>query len=160
MKPIGVREISTCLFFRLFALSAKVVFIICACTSEAKADGTLQHIFPQTGKAEKHLRSHQVFAVDFSGLPFNLAIKKVKGNGHRKMAYFTDPNCGYCKKLEDELKKIDNATLYLFLYPILPGSDEKIKSVWCSKNKTTAWDDLMLNNAQLPAGTCDTPSHH
>ena len=103
-------------------------------------------------------RSRQLFAVDFNGLPFDLAIKKIKGNGQRKMAYLTDPNCGYCKKLEGELKNVDNVTLYLFLYPIFPGSDEKVKAVWCSKNQVKAWDDLMLNNVQPPAGTCSTPS--
>ncbi len=157
MKSILTRDVFMRIFYFywLLVLSATVVLITCAHTSEAKAEGVLYKIFPQTSKIEK--RSHQVFAVDFNSLPFELAIKKVKGNGQRRMAYFTDPNCGYCKKLEGELKKIDNATLYLFLYPIFPGSDEKVKSVWCSRDKTAAWDDLMLNNMQLPVGTCDTP---
>jgi thiol:disulfide interchange protein DsbC len=103
-------------------------------------------------------RSRQLFAVDFNALPFELAIKKVKGDGQRKMAYFTDPNCGYCKKLEQELKNIDNVTLYLFMYPLFQGSDEKVKAVWCSKDPIKAWDDLMLNNVRPPAGTCDAPS--
>ena len=96
-------------------------------------------------------------AVDFNSLPFELAIKKVTGNGQRKMAYFTDPNCGYCKELESELRNVDNVTLYLFLYPIIPGSDEIAKAVWCSRNQVKAWDDLMLYNVQPPVGTCDTP---
>lgn len=103
-------------------------------------------------------RSRQLFAIDFSKLPLELAVKKVKGNGQRKMAYLTDPNCGYCKKLEGELRNMDNVTLYLFLYPIFPGSDEKVKGVWCSKDQVKAWDDLMLNNVQPTTGTCDTPS--
>lgn len=103
-------------------------------------------------------RTRKLFAVDFNGLPFDLAIKKVKGNGQRKMAYLTDPNCGYCKKLEGELRHVDNVTLYLFLYPIFPGSAEKVKGVWCSKDQVKAWDDLMLNNVQPPTGTCNTPS--
>ena len=103
-------------------------------------------------------RARKLFAVDFNGLPFELAIKKVKGNGQRKMAYLTDPNCGYCKKLESELRHIDNVTLYLFLYPIFPGSAEKVKGVWCSKDQVKAWDDLMLNNVPPLAGTCNTPS--
>ncbi len=103
-------------------------------------------------------RARQLFTVDFNALPFELAIKRVKGDGQRKMAYFTDPNCGYCKKLEQELKNIDNVTLYLFMYPIFQGSDEKVKAVWCSKDQIKAWDDLMLNNVRSPAGTCDAPS--
>ncbi len=103
-------------------------------------------------------RSRQLFAINFSGLPFELAMKKIKGNGQRKMAYFTDPNCGYCKKLEAELKNVDNVTLYVFMYPIFQGSEEKVKAVWCSKDQVRAWDDLMLNGVQAPAGTCEAPS--
>lgn len=111
-------------------------------------------------KARRNLteaRSKQLFAIEFDKLPLNLAVKKVKGKGTRKMAYFTDPNCGYCKKLEQELKAIDDVTLYLFLYPIFPGSEEKVQAVWCSKDRVKAWNDLMLNGVQPAAGTCDTP---
>lgn len=100
-------------------------------------------------------RSRKLFAIDFNTLPFDLAIKKVKGNGQRKMAYFSDPNCGFCRKLESELKNIDNVTLYLFMYPVFEGSDVKVRNVACSKNPSKAWDDLMLNNVQPPVGTCN-----
>ena len=103
-------------------------------------------------------RSHKLFAIDFNSLPFDLAIKKVKGNGQRKMAYFSDPNCGFCKKLESELKNVDNVTLYLFMLSIFQGSDKKVQGVWCSKDQVKAWDNLMLNNVQPSAGTCDTPT--
>jgi thiol:disulfide interchange protein DsbC len=103
-------------------------------------------------------RAKVLFSIDFKGLPFELALKKVKGNGSRKLAYFTDPNCSYCKKLERELQKVNNVTLYLFLYPIFPGSDEKVQGVWCSKDKVRAWDDLMLNGVPPAAATCATPT--
>lgn len=103
-------------------------------------------------------RSRQLFAIDFSKLPLNLAVKKVKGKGERKLAYFTDPNCSFCKRLEHELQKIDNVTLYLFLYPMFQGSDEKVKGVWCSKDQVKAWDDLMQRDITPPAGKCSTPS--
>jgi thiol:disulfide interchange protein DsbC len=104
-------------------------------------------------------RARVLFAVDFNNLPFELAVKKVKGNGSRKLAYFTDPNCGYCKKLEQEIKNVDNVTLYLFLYPIFEGSAEKVQAIWCSDNKVKAWDNLMLNGVQPEAGKCETPSN-
>lgn len=100
-------------------------------------------------------RSRKLFAVDFNSLPFDLAVKRVKGDGQRKMAYFTDPNCGYCKKLEGELTKVDNVTLYMFLYPVFPGSDVKVHNISCSKNPAKTWEDLMLNNIQPPTATCD-----
>lgn len=103
-------------------------------------------------------RSQKLFAIDFNNLPFDLAIKKVKGNGQRKMAYFSDPNCGFCQKLESELKNVDNVTLYLFMLSIFQGSDKKVQGVWCSKDRVKAWDNLMQSHIQPPAGTCDTPT--
>ena len=103
-------------------------------------------------------RSRKLFALDFNQLPLELAIKKVKGNGERKLAIFTDPNCGFCKKLEKELKQIDNVTIYQFMYPVFPGSDEKVRAVWCSKDRVKAWDDLMQDDITPPAGSCDTPT--
>ncbi len=109
-------------------------------------------------KARKNIteaRAQKLFAIDFNALPLDLAIKKVKGNGSRKMAYFTDPNCGYCKKLEHELKDVTDVTLYLFLYPIFQGSAEKVQDIWCSKDQVKAWDDLMQNGVQPAPAKCD-----
>jgi len=102
-------------------------------------------------------RSRKLFALDFNKLPLELAVKKVKGKGERKLAIFTDPNCGFCKKLEHELQQIDNVTLYLFMYPIFPGSEEKVRGVWCSKDRVKAWDALMQDLVTPPVGTCDAP---
>ncbi len=101
-------------------------------------------------------RSHKLFAVDFSNLPFEIALKRVKGNGQRKLAYLTDPNCGYCKKLEGELKNVDNVTLYRFLYPIFAGSDEKVRNILCTGDPNKTWEDWMLNGVPPPAGNCAT----
>ncbi|MFZ2161391.1 MAG: DsbC family protein [Sideroxyarcus sp.] len=103
-------------------------------------------------------RARKLFAVDFNALPLDLALKKVKGNGSRKMAYFTDPNCGYCKKLEQELQNVTDVTLYLFLYPMFEGSAEKVQGIWCSNDKIKAWDSLMLKGEQPAAGKCAVPS--
>lgn len=103
-------------------------------------------------------RARKLFAVEFDKLPLNIAVKKVKGNGSRKMAYFTDPNCGYCKKLEQELKNIDNVTLYLFMYPIFNGSAETVQAVRCSKDPAKAWDQLMLNGVKPKPATCKVPT--
>ncbi|MEO7727839.1 MAG: DsbC family protein [Burkholderiales bacterium] len=103
-------------------------------------------------------RMSKLTAISFNQLPLNLAVKKVKGKGTRKLAYFGDPNCGYCKKFEQDLTKINDVTIYVFLYPVLgPESLEKAKSIWCSKDKIKAWDDQLVNGvAPTAAGTCDT----
>jgi len=110
----------------------------------------------KSGRNLTEERSHKLFAVDFDSLPFELAVKRVKGNGQRKMAYLTDPNCGYCKKLEGVLKNVDNVTLYRFLYPIFPGSDEKVRNILCTNDPNKTWEDWMLNGVQPPAGNCTT----
>ncbi|MDH3286381.1 MAG: DsbC family protein [Betaproteobacteria bacterium] len=75
-----------------------------------------------------------------------LAVKRVRGNGKRVIYTFEDPNCGYCKRLQQELVKINDVTIYTFLWPILSAdSVEKSKAVWCAKDRGKAWDDLMTS---------------
>ena len=91
----------------------------------------------------------------------DLAIKRVRGNGRRVVYTFEDPNCGWCRKFHGELSKLNNVTIYTFLWPILsPDSVEKSKLVWCAKDRVKAWDDMMTRgNVQVQeAGKgCDTP---
>ena len=103
-------------------------------------------------------RTNKLTAVKFDSLPFKGAFTIVRGNGQRKLAVFEDPNCGYCKRFERELQKVDNITVYLFLYPIL-GQDsvEKSKALWCTKDKGAAWQDWMLREQAAPPASpmCD-----
>jgi thiol:disulfide interchange protein DsbC len=103
-------------------------------------------------------RLRALSAVKLDQLPLDLAFRKVQGNGSRKIAYFTDPNCPYCKQLEPALNKLENVTIYVFLYPVL-GQDsyDKSKAVWCSKDRARAWDELMLKGNEPKAANCDTP---
>ena len=110
----------------------------------------------KSGRNLTEERSRKLFAVDFNSLPFEIAVKKVKGNGQRKLAYLTDPNCGYCKKLEGVLKNVDNVTLYRFLYPIFQGSDEKVRNILCSSDPNVTWEEWMLNGVTPPAANCPT----
>jgi thiol:disulfide interchange protein DsbC len=101
-------------------------------------------------------RRQVLFAIDFDKLPLELAVKKVKGNGKRKLAIFTDPNCIYCRKLEKELSGVTDVTLYFFMYPIFPGSAEIVRNVLCSKDPIKAWDDWMLNEIRPAKAICKT----
>jgi thiol:disulfide interchange protein DsbC len=104
-------------------------------------------------------RLAKLSAIKFEDLPLNQAIKLVRGNGARKVAIFADPNCGYCKKFEQDVNTMDNMTAYIFPYAILAAdSMEKSKSIWCSPDKLKAWQDLMLRGkAPTAAGTCENP---
>jgi thiol:disulfide interchange protein DsbC len=104
-------------------------------------------------------RQRKLLAVAFDSLPLKDAFTIVRGNGKRKVAIFEDPNCGFCKRFEQDLQKVDNVTVYLFLYPIL-GDDSvvKAKNLWCSKDRSRAWLDWMLKGqvAGQAAAQCDT----
>jgi thiol:disulfide interchange protein DsbC len=102
------------------------------------------------------MRRQQLFTINFNELPLDLALKKVKGNGRRKLAIFADPNCGFCKRLDKELVKVSDVTIYLFLYPIFQGSDEVVRNVLCARDPVKAWDDLMLNGIAPDSATCQT----
>jgi thiol:disulfide interchange protein DsbC len=101
-------------------------------------------------------RRRVLFAIDFDTLPLELAVKKVKGNGKRKLAIFTDPNCTFCRRLEKELSGVSDVTLYFFMYPIFPGSDEIVRNVLCSRNPIKAWDDWMLSDIAPAKAVCKT----
>lgn len=103
-------------------------------------------------------RKRILFAIDFDKLPLELAVKRVKGNGKRKMAYFADPNCSFCKRLEKELDKVSDVTLYIYMFPIFPGSDEIVRNVRCAKDPVKAWSDWMLNGNAPASATCETPT--
>lgn len=103
------------------------------------------------------VREKQLYAIEFDTLPFDLAIKSVKGNGKRRLAVFTDPNCQYCKKLEMEMVNLTNATVYIFVFPILPGSEEKAKAIWCSSDRLKTWENQMLRGVEPQSKkACDT----
>ena len=103
-------------------------------------------------------RLQDLSAIKWGDLPLASAFKTVRGSGRRVLAVFSDPNCPYCKRFEKDLAKVDDVTIYTFLYPILSqDSQDKSKAVWCSADKSKAWSDLMLNGAVLALARCDTP---
>lgn len=107
-------------------------------------------------------RLEELTRVDFSTLPLNQAIKVVKGDGSRKLAVFSDPDCPFCKRLEQqELANLTDVTIYTFLYPLEqlhPDATRKSKAIWCAPNRTQAWENWILRG-QLATGStsCDTP---
>ena len=127
--------------------------------TDAKGNFLIQGELIDT-KARRNLtedRIAKLSAVDFSALPLKDAFVTVRGNGKRQMVVFADPNCGYCKRFERDLQKVNNITVHTFLYPILsPDSAEKSRNIWCSKDRTTSWDDWMLRDKTPADASCDT----
>ena len=111
-------------------------------------------------KAKRNLteeRVEKLNAIDFRTLPIKDAFVVVRGNGKRKMAVFEDPNCGYCKRFERDMQRVNDVTVYMFLFPILSAdSTDKAKNIWCAKDKAKVWQDLMVRDTPVPRATCDT----
>jgi thiol:disulfide interchange protein DsbC len=133
----------------LIYTDAKVDFLFAGSVLDAK---TMDNLTEE--------RVNQLSAIKWEELPLQNAIKQVNGNGKRQVAYFADPNCGYCKRFEQQaLNQLKDTTVHIFLYPILsPDSTVKAKSVWCSKDRLKTWNDWMLKGqAPTASGTCDNP---
>jgi thiol:disulfide interchange protein DsbC len=98
--------------------------------------------------------------VDVSKVPLEEAI--VIGNplAKNKVIVFDDPECPYCAKLHEEIKKIvekrKDIVFFIKLFPldIHPGSYGKSKAVVCSGSASTL-DDAFANRP-LPEADCDT----
>ncbi|MCL5060035.1 MAG: DsbC family protein, partial [Candidatus Thermoplasmatota archaeon] len=94
-------------------------------------------------------RLNQLQAIKWDSLPLGNALKTVKGNGARKLAVFSDVDCPYCRKFEAELAKVDNITVYTFLYPIEglhPKAVQTSKQIWCAPDRNKAWEDYTAKN--------------
>ena len=100
-------------------------------------------------------------AVKWDTLPLNNAIKSVKGKGERKIALFSDVDCPYCRKFDAELAKVDNITVYTFLFPVEglhPKAVQTSRQIWCAPDKNKAWDEY-LSSSKIPSndGKCANP---
>ena len=106
---------------------------------------------------EKKLKA---IAFPFDQLPLELAIKRVKGDGSRKVAIFSDPDCPFCRKLEKEIEKVTDVTMYIFLFPIEqlhPKAPEVSRAIWCAPDRLKAWDEYMLKGTAPKSAKCDNP---
>ena len=97
-------------------------------------------------------------SIDWKKLPLQEAVKSVRGNGKRQIAIFSDPNCPYCKQLEAEINKLNDVTIYTFIYPIKTQSIAVSKQVFCEKDPTLAWSNLISKGIQPSSNkSCANP---
>lgn len=129
------------------------------------SDADAQHLFIGRildTKAERDItneRLRKLNAVKFDTLPFDQAVKVQHGNGRRVLAMFSDPHCPYCRQFEQSLQKVDDVTIYVFMFPVIrPDLADHSRAVWCSADRAKAWVDLALNG-KVPAAkpSCANP---
>lgn len=132
-----------------------------AYTDEAGRVFIFGHMFDmetQTDLTAVSLQKKEKTVFPFNSL--NQAIVRTKGNGQAKLAVFSDPECPYCKKIDAELEKLTNVTIYTFPYPLEqlhPTARETAIAIWCSTDPTATWVDY-IRTATLPdTKLCDHP---
>ena len=133
---------------RLLYTDAEAKYIFVGKLYETRTDRDL---------TEERLR--KLNAIRFDSLPLDQAVRIQRGSGKRVMAMFSDPYCPACKQFEQVLQKVNDVTIYVFMYLVIrPELTEQSKSVWCSPDRSKAWLDLALNGRRPTAGpSCETP---
>jgi len=104
-------------------------------------------------------RMEEINRIDWSVLPLDKAVVSGDKDGKLKLAVFTDPECPYCRKFEHELANLKGVKVYSFLFPLSFHKHAKgwSSAIWCAKDRHKMMTDIMVNNADPKAGTCDTP---
>jgi thiol:disulfide interchange protein DsbC len=107
-------------------------------------------------------RLKELTSIKFDSLPLKNAIEIKKGNGAYKFAVFSDPDCPFCKTLEQGMEKmgVSDYTAYVFLFPLKelhPDAAAKAESIWCAKDKSKAWLNLMVKGVAPEKAICENP---
>lgn len=121
--------------------------------------GSLLDLVEKKNLSQEHLA--QYGQININTLPLNQAIRYSKGNGQRKLYVFSDPDCPYCRKLEQLMTTIDHVTVYLFLMPLTklhPNAEIISDQIWCASKPYDAWEDYMLHHIEPKSKVkCSTP---
>jgi len=132
--------------------------------TDAKGEHLISgHIFnTRTRKDITAARLEDINRVDWNTLPLNDAIVSGDPKG-TPVAVFTDPECPFCKRLEQELLHVKGLKVYTFLFPLTqihPHARAKAEAIWCAKDRHQAMLDIMLNGKSVQdvgARACATP---
>ncbi len=100
-------------------------------------------------------------AFDRVGADSMIEFAPANGKPVRTLYVFTDVDCGYCRKMHQEVKRLTDAGIAV-RYLAFPRSGldsesyDKAVGVWCSPNRQQALTDAKLGK-KLEAGKCDNP---
>jgi len=105
-------------------------------------------------------RLQELSKIDPASIPLEGALVMGKKDAKYSVIVFTDPDCPYCKRLHQEIKKVlekrDDIAFYLKLYPLVnlhPAAYEKAKAVSCEKSVKLLED--AMNGKSLPKASCE-----
>jgi thiol:disulfide interchange protein DsbC len=94
--------------------------------------------------------------IDAARLPLGDAIKSTHGSGAKSIVVFSDPACPSCRRLDAELARLPDTTVYHFMVPFLGTALPQ--AVWCAPDRQQAWKAAMRGQLQTgAAASCANP---
>ena len=77
-----------------------------------------------------------------------------------RVTVFTDPDCPYCREFHKQIAEYNQLGIavdyVLFPLSIHPGADKVAQTVWCSKDRNTAFNEALAGKTLAPL-TCPNP---
>ena len=117
-------------------------------------------IWSQDGKNITAQAREEIVQANVGKLPLDKAL--TIGSGSRQVIEFTDPDCPYCRQLDQMLAKRTDLTRYIFFFPlesIHKSARAKARYILCSKDQDAAMREVYqggLDNQPIPqVGDCD-----
>ncbi len=98
--------------------------------------------------------------IDLKKIPLDNSVVMGSPKAEKKVIVFSDPDCPYCAKLHEEIKKItakrSDIAFYMKMYPLPmhPNAYDKSKAIVCQK--TVKLLDDAFAGKKLPSAECET----
>ena len=101
-------------------------------------------MWSKDGKNLTAERRDKVLAEKVKSIPLDTALKI--GAGPHQVIEFTDPDCPYCRKVDEFLSKRADVTRYVFFFPlrqIHPESEKKARYILSQKDREKAFREVV-----------------
>lgn len=108
-------------------------------------------------------RTDWLSRIDVAKLPLKDSFARVVGKGTRKLYVFSDPDCPYCRRLEPELAKLTDVTIYTFPFPIASlhsDAARKAEAIWCladERGRAELWRRVVIDQEKVATKACANP---
>jgi thiol:disulfide interchange protein DsbC len=134
-------------------VSGRKVFYV-GSTGQYAILGNFVDLDTKQSLTEKKVKS--LATINWNDLPLKIAIRQTIGKGRRRIAVFTDPDCPFCKRLEqDTISKLKDVVVYYYLYPlkIHVSGEMDAKKILCAENPDATFLSWMTLGVKLPTKT-------
>ncbi len=103
----------------------------------------LGEIWTRDGKSLTAARREELAAKRVREIPLEKGIRI--GSGPNAVIEFTDPDCPFCRKASEYLKRRNDTTRYVFFFPlpIHKDAENKARLILCSKDRAKTYEEVM-----------------